>query len=79
MFARIISTLLVMLHDDVAVLRKQRTDAGKPAVPDSLQGVSKIKVKQVLDRLSLGGNRDIIDAVFRDSPGDGAGPFLEYR
>jgi hypothetical protein len=53
-----------VLHDDVAVLRKKRLDAGKPAVPESLQGVTKIKINQVLDRLALGGNRDIIDAVF---------------
>lgn len=53
-----------MLHDDVAALRQKRLDAGKPAVPDSFQGVTKNRVKQVLDKLALGGNRDIIDAVF---------------
>ena len=53
-----------MLHDRVATLRKERLDAGKPAVPDSFQGISKIRIKQVLDKLALGNNRDIIDAVF---------------
>ena len=63
-FTEIISTLLDMLHDEVAVLRKKRLDAGKPAVPDSLQNISKTKIKEVLGRLALGENKDIVDAVF---------------
>src|SRR5205823_6791253 len=53
-----------MLHDEVAILRQQRLDAGKPAVPDSFQGVTKTRVKQVLDRLALGDKPDLVDAVF---------------
>jgi hypothetical protein len=53
-----------MLHDEVAVLRQKRLEAGKPAVPDSFQGVSKTRVQLVLNRLALSGNRDILDAVF---------------
>lgn len=53
-----------MLHDDVALLRKQRVKSGKAPVPDSYQGVSKARVQQVLTKLALGGNQDIVDAVF---------------
>ncbi len=53
-----------MLHDEVAVLRQKRLDAGKSAVPDSFQGVSKARVKQVLDGLALGDKPDLVDAVF---------------
>jgi hypothetical protein len=58
-----------VLYDDVAILRKKRLDAGKPAVPDSLQGVSKAHVKQVLGKLALGDKPDIVDAVFALGPG----------
>jgi len=53
-----------VLHDEVAILRKKRLETGKPAVPDSFQGISKARVQQVLNRLALGSNRDIVDAVF---------------
>ena len=53
-----------MLHDDIAALRQERIQSGKPTVPDSFQGVSKARVKQVLDRLALGDKPDLVDAVF---------------
>jgi hypothetical protein len=53
-----------MLHDDVAELRRKRLAADKPAVPASLQGVTKARVKSVLGRLALGDKPDIVDAVF---------------
>jgi hypothetical protein len=53
-----------MLHDVVAILRNDRVRDGKPAVPDSFQGISKIRVKQVLDKLALGDKPDLVDAVF---------------
>jgi len=48
----------------VAALRQERLDAGRPAVPDLLQGVSKARVKQVLTWLALGDKPDLVDAVF---------------
>ena len=53
-----------VLHDIVAALRTERLKSGKSAVPNSFQGVPKARVKQVLDRLALGGKPDIVDAVF---------------
>lgn len=52
------------LHDNVARLRAERTAAGQPPVPDTLQGVTKNKVKQVLSALHLGDNVDLVDGVF---------------
>jgi hypothetical protein len=53
-----------MLHDKVADLRHKRIRAGQPAVPASLQGVTKAKVKNVLAKLALGDKPDIVDAVY---------------
>jgi len=53
-----------VLHDDVTRLRTERLKSGNFAVPNSLQGVSKARVKQVLDKLALGDKPDIVDAVF---------------
>jgi hypothetical protein len=52
-----------MLHDDVAAMRKERIAQGKPAVPNSFQGVTKERVAKVLSKLALG-SRDIVDAVY---------------
>lgn len=52
------------LHDDVLALRNQRIKAGQPPVPESLQGVTKAKVAEVLGAVALGGNADIVDGVF---------------
>lgn len=52
------------LHDDVAKLRARRMQEAAAAVPSALQGVTKGKVKQVLGRLDLGNNADLIDGVF---------------
>jgi len=48
------------LEDRVEELRKQR--GGK--VPEVLQGVTKDRIKLVLGAIDLGGNSDLIDAVF---------------
>jgi BsuBI/PstI restriction endonuclease domain len=53
-----------MLHDEIADLRRKRISSGNPAVPTSLQGVTKAKVKNVLGKLALGDKPDIVDAVF---------------
>jgi hypothetical protein len=53
-----------VLHDDVATLRAERLKSGKSAVPNSFQGVTKARVKQVLDKLALGDKPNIVDAVF---------------
>lgn len=52
------------LHDEVARLRAQRIKGGGAAVPKALQGVTKDRIKQVLTRLDLGTNTDLIDGVF---------------
>lgn len=52
------------LHDNVAELRAQRMRTVGAAVPDMLQGVSKEKIRQVLTRLDLGTNADLVDGVF---------------
>jgi hypothetical protein len=46
------------LHDDVAKLAQARR------LTDELQGVSKAKIREVLGKLDLAGNPDVIDAVF---------------
>jgi hypothetical protein len=53
-----------VLHDDVAKLRAERLKSGTSAVPDSFQGVTKPRVKQVLDKLGLGNRPDNVDAVY---------------
>lgn len=55
---------LMALHDEIANLRALRMQGGKNPVPDSLQGVTKDRIKQVLDRLHLGNNGDLVDGVF---------------
>lgn len=52
------------LHDEVAKLRAARTKNGGASVPDALQGVSKDRIRQVLGRLDLGDNADLVDGVF---------------
>lgn len=52
------------LNDEVARLRTQRVNGGGAAVPNALQGVTKDKIWQVLTRLDLGGNADLVDGVF---------------
>ena len=52
------------LHDKVQELRQQRIASGQPAVPASLQGVSKDKIAEVLTQVSLGENTDVRDGVF---------------
>jgi hypothetical protein len=53
-----------VLHDKVATIRAERLKSGKSAVPNSFQGVTKARIKQVLDKLALGGKPDIVDAIF---------------
>lgn len=52
------------LHDTIAQLRVTRIRNGEAAVPDSLQGVSKDKIRRVLQGIDLEGNADLIDGVF---------------
>ncbi len=52
------------LHDNVSNLREERLKYNVSAIPNSLQGVTKEKIKQVLTRLDLGDNADLIDGVF---------------
>ncbi|WP_024299281.1 BsuBI/PstI family type II restriction endonuclease [Methylomicrobium lacus] len=52
------------LHDVVTRLRKQKMEREGAAVPIELQGVSKDKIRQVLARLDLGSNVDLVDGVF---------------
>jgi len=50
----------VALEDKVAELRRQR--GGK--MPDTLQGVSRERIRNVLGMLDLGDNADLVDTVF---------------
>ena len=52
------------LHDVVAVLREERIKNDGKAVPDSFQGVTKEKIRDVLTNIDLGDNIDLIDGVF---------------
>lgn len=52
------------LTDKVLAIRDQRLKADAKAVPDVLQGVSKHQITTVLGQVALGGNADIVDAVF---------------
>ncbi|MCB9892739.1 MAG: hypothetical protein H6833_13885 [Planctomycetes bacterium] len=47
------------LHDEVAKLRAQRG-----GMPNALQGVTKDKIRAVLQYLDLGTNNDLVDGVF---------------
>jgi len=53
-----------VLHDDVATLRAERLKSGTSIVPLSFHGVTKARVKQVLDKLGLGNRPDNVDAVY---------------
>ncbi len=52
------------LNDEVTRLREKRLAEGQPAVPNLLQGVSKGRIREILARLDLGTNADLIDGVF---------------
>src|SRR4051812_23533338 len=52
------------LHDKIAELRKYRMRNGGPAVPDAYEGVTKDRIRQVLGRIHLGDNADLVDGVF---------------
>lgn len=52
------------LQEKVVKLRADRMEAGAAPVPNALQGVDKNKVRQVLSRLHLGSNADLVDGVF---------------
>lgn len=52
------------LHDKIAELREYRMRNGDPAVPDAYQGVTKDRIQQVLGRIDLGDNADLVDGVF---------------
>ncbi|NYH22460.1 BsuBI/PstI family type II restriction endonuclease [Paraburkholderia bryophila] len=52
------------LHDQVARMRAERLQTAPQAVPSSFQGVTKEKVRQVLTRLHLGTNVDLVDGVY---------------
>lgn len=52
------------LQEKVVKLRADRIEAGAAPVPIALQGVDKNKVRQVLSRLHLGSNTDLVDGVF---------------
>ena len=52
------------LHDKVTALRAERLETGGFGVPEKLQGVDKAKIIQVLARLGLGTNTDLVDVVF---------------
>jgi hypothetical protein len=52
------------LHDKVEALRAERMRGGAPAVPVSLQGVSKQRIREVLARIGLKDNADLVDGVF---------------
>ena len=52
------------LHDEVARLRAQRMAVGGEGVPRSFQGVTKVKIRDVLARLHLGHNNELVDCVF---------------
>ena len=52
------------LHDDVARLREELARNGGSPVPATLQGVTKEKIREVLGRLDLSHNADLVDGVF---------------
>lgn len=54
---------MAKIEDVVQELRDNRIKTGQP-VPDSFQGVTRDKVRNVLSKISLGGNADLVDAVF---------------
>ena len=52
------------LDERVTLLRESLVKDYKPAVPDSLQGVTKERIRQVLGAIALGDNPDLVDGVF---------------
>ncbi len=52
------------IEDVVQEMRDHRMRKRGQAVPDALQGIGKDRIRDVLGRLSLGGNADLVDAVF---------------
>jgi hypothetical protein len=56
--------VLMALHDKIFELRESRMRNGGPAAPDAFQGVTKDRLHQVLGRIDLADNLDLIDAVF---------------
>ncbi len=53
----------VSIHDRFKAIRQGRIDAGGPCVPDSLQGVPKKRIEQVLAVVDLN-TRDCVDCTF---------------
>lgn len=51
------------LHDDIQQMRQKLLDAGQIVVPDQLQGVSKVRIAEVLRGIDRN-QPDIVDAVF---------------
>jgi hypothetical protein len=54
----------VKVHDYILLIRNERIAIGQPPVPETFQGVTKEKIKEVLNRLDLGSNVELIDGVF---------------
>jgi hypothetical protein len=52
------------IQDDVARLRRKRIKTAGAAHPETLQGVSRDRVRAVLNGLDVGGNVDLVDCVF---------------
>lgn len=52
------------LHDQVAELRRQRVESGSEAVPLAFHGVTKQRIREVLQRLDMASNTDLVDGVF---------------
>ncbi|MCG5244105.1 BsuBI/PstI family type II restriction endonuclease [Azospirillum doebereinerae] len=52
------------LNEEVAKLRAERMQEGRNPVPNSFQGVTKGRIKQVLESLHLGDNVELVDGVF---------------
>jgi hypothetical protein len=52
------------LHDEVAKRREELVRNGGSPVPETLQGVTKEKIREVLGRLDLSHNADLVDGVF---------------
>lgn len=50
---------MALLHDKVAQMRAERGE-----MPEALQGVSKDRIRAVLQYLDLGANADLVDCVF---------------
>ncbi|MBB5699998.1 BsuBI/PstI family type II restriction endonuclease [Sphingomonas yantingensis] len=55
---------MAKIEDVVQELRERRIRKNGYPVPDAYQGVTRDKVREVLSRISLSGNADLVDAVF---------------